>query len=139
MLKQNIFNRVMLNGNKHTSENLVYKSLKKLQKTNKKKNFKEVLIVGLINSSPIVFLKHIKRKRKRNIEFPFLLAIKNRTSYGIKFIITQSNKSKQESFYKKFALELLDSSKSISQTVKKKKSFHQEAFLKKKFSNYRWF
>ena len=39
MLKQNIFNRVMLNGNKHTSENLVYKSLKKLQKTNKKKKF----------------------------------------------------------------------------------------------------
>lgn len=138
MLKKNLFNKIMVNGNKHTSEKLLTKSLKKIQKTNKK-NFKDILQLSFINSAPIVYIKNIKRKRKRNIEFPFLLSLKNRMSYGLKFIVNYSNKNKLGSFYKNFTVEIIDSSKQISQSVKKKKFFHQESFLKKKFANYRWF
>lgn len=139
MLKKKIFNQIMSYGNKHTSEKILFKSIKKIQKLNNKKNFKSILNIAIINSSPIVYLKSIKRKRKRNIEFPFLLNLNNRISYGLKFIINYSNKIKSESFYEKLTLELLNSSKQISQSVKKKHFYHQEAFLKKKFSNYRWF
>ena len=37
MLKLNIFNKIMLNGNKQTSEKLFFKSLKHIQKIHYKK------------------------------------------------------------------------------------------------------
>jgi len=43
MIKNIIFNQVTLNGNKCKSEKLVYKSIKKIQKVNNKKNFKDVI------------------------------------------------------------------------------------------------
>lgn len=139
MFKKTIFNKIMKNGNKQTAEKLLFKSIKKIQKLNKKKNYKDVLKLSIVNSSPVVYLKKIQRKKKRSIEFPFLLSLKNRLSYGLKNIINCSNKINQNSFYHNFTLELLNSSKKISQSVSKQKNVHQESFIKKKFSNYRWF
>ena len=138
MIKNIIFNQTTLNGNKFKSEKLVYKSLKKTQKINKK-NFKELIKTSVINSSPIFYLKSIKRKRRKTTEFPFMLAKKLRTGYGVKFLLHYSNKSKNSSFYNRFNLELLTSSKRSSQSFRKKETIYKETFLKKKFSNYRWF
>ena len=91
MLKINIFNRIMFNGNKQTSEKLFLKSLKQIQKINSKKKFEDIIKLGLINSSPVVYLKIIKRKRKRTVEFPFLLKNQIRLSYGIKLILKNKN------------------------------------------------
>jgi len=65
-LKQNIFNHIMVNGSKETSEKTFFKSLKSIQKDLLKKNFEEILKVSLINSSPTVYMKRIQRKRKTN-------------------------------------------------------------------------
>lgn len=138
-LKENIFNRIMLNGKKQTSEKLFLRSLKKIQKNYTKKNFEDLVKIGLINSAPIIFLKQIKRKRKRTVEFPFLLELNSRMSYGIKHILNNCRKKKSISFYNQLELEFINSAKNISQSVKKKKELHQESFLKKKFANYRWF
>lgn len=138
-LKEKILNQIMLNGNKYTTENLLFKSLKRIQKNYNKKNSKELIKIGIVNSSPVIFLKQIKRKRKRTIEFPFLLNKMSRISYGLKFLIKSSNAKKANLFYKQFELEFVDSSKNLSESSKKKKNIHTESFLKKKFANYRWF
>lgn len=138
-LKKKIFNQIMSNGNKPTSEKIILKSLKQIQKIHTKKKFDELLKLGLINSSPIVYLKHIKRKRKQTIEFPFLLQFNSRLFYGIKFILNNCKSKNSNSFYKQLELELINSSKNLSKSVEKKKNLHQQAFLKKKFANYRWF
>lgn len=139
MLKLNIFNKIMLNGNKQTSEKLFLKTLKQIQKIHYKKKFEDVIKFGLINSSPVVYLKIIKRKRKQTIEFPFLLKDKLRLSYGIKFIVKSCKFTKLKNFYKQLNSELIDSSKSLGLNKESKIHLHQQAFLKKKFSNYRWF
>ena len=139
MIKNIILNQTTLNGNKFKSEKLVYKSLKKTQKINKKKNFKELIKTSVINSSPIFYLKSIKSKRRKTKEFPFMLAKKLRIGYSVKFLLHYSNKSKNSSFYNRFNLELLNSCKKSSQSFKKKETIYKETFLKKKFSNYRWF
>lgn len=138
-IKVNIFNQIMVNGNKQTSEKLFLKSLKSIQKLHNKKKFEELVKIGLINSSPIVYLKYLKRKRKQTVEFPFLLQNKSRISYGIKFILNNCKSKKSLPFYKQLNLEFINSSKNLSQSVEKKKNLHQQAFLKKKFANYRWF
>lgn len=138
-LKNNIYTHIMLNGNKQTSEKLFLKIAKKLQKVENKKKFDDILKNGIINSSPVIFLKQIKRKRKQTSEFPFLLISKSRISYGLKFIVKNCRKLNIDPFYKNFKTELLNSSRLLSQSFKTKISLHKESFLKKKFANYRWF
>ena len=137
--KTHICNHIMENGNKQTSEKLFLKSVKNLQKTENKKKLEDILKTSVINSSPVIFLKQIKRKRKRTVEFPFLLIAKSRVSYGLKFILNNCKKSQIRSFYKQFNVELINSSKFLSSSFKKRVSLHQESFAKKKFANYRWF
>jgi len=138
-LKNSLHTRIMMNGNKQTAEKLFLKSLKKLQKLKVKKEIENVIKLSIINSSPIVFIKRIKRKRKRTVEFPFLLNSSARVSYGIKFIIQQCKSTNTQPFYYNFALECENSANFESISVKKKTLLHQDSFSKKKFATYRWF
>jgi len=138
-LKQSITNLIMINGNKRTSEKVFFKTLKSIQKNQLKKNFEAILKTSLVNSSPLLYVKQIKRKRKRTVEFPFLLNSKLKMSYGIKFLVMNSKKNRAESFYKSFNTELINSSKKTSLSFKQKLELHKEGFAKRKFANYRWF
>lgn len=137
--KNRIHNRIMLNGKKQTSEKLFFKALKKIQKSQNKKKCEDLIKVGLVKSSPVTFLKQIKRNRKRTTEFPFLLHPNSRVAYGLKFILNNCRSTTTKPFYKQLELELVNSSKHSSKSVTKKLFLHQESFLKKKFANYRWF
>ena len=138
-LKQNIFNRIMVNGNKRTSEKVFFKALKLIQKTAPQKSFEAILKTAVINSSPLLYVKQIKRKRKRTIEFPFLLNSRLKLSYAVKLLVLNSKKKKAQSFYKTFNSELLSSSKKVSLSFKQKTDLHKDGFVKRKFANYRWF
>ena len=110
-----------------------------MQKTAFKKNGLDIVKLSLTKSSPIFFIKTIKRKRKRTIEFPFILKPNLRLSYGIKILTSLDKIKNTKEFYNKFNQELLQSAQNVSKSVVKKEFFHKEAFAKKKFSNYRWF
>lgn len=138
-IKNILINLSMINGNKKTSEKLLFKSFKKLQKNFYKKNLKHLIKSGVINSAPILFLKTIKRSRKRSMEFPFLLNTHLRLFYGIKSIIKNCSNKKTKPFYLNFETEFINSVKNTSLSVSKKKELYQEASTKKKFANYRWF
>ncbi len=138
-LKQNIFNRIMVNGNKRTSEKVLFKTLKSIQKNHSKKKFEAIFKTSLVNSSPLLYVKQIKRKRKRTVEFPFLLNSKLKISYAIKSLVLNSKKKKAEPFYKSFNTELLNSSKKTSLSFKQTTDLHKDGFAKRKFANYRWF
>ena len=137
-VKSKLLNNLMLRGKKRTSEKIVLKSLKRFQKSDFKKNSKEFVKISLLNSAPSVQIKQIKKKRK-NIEFPFLLNNELKISYGLKSLIKNSRNKKSQSFYKNFQLELLNSSNLQGNSVNSKKQIHENAFLKKKYANYRWF
>lgn len=138
-VKTKIVNQIMVNGAKSTSEKILINAFKKLQKTTFKKNGLGIVKLSLAKSSPIFFIKTIKRKRKRTIEFPFILKPNLRLSYGIKILTSLDKIKNTKEFYKKFTQELLQSSQNVSKSVVKKEFLHKEAFAKKKFSNYRWF
>jgi len=137
--KNRIHNQIMLNGNKQTSEKLFFKTLKKIQKSQKKKKLEDLIKLGLVKSSPTTFLKQVKRNRKRTTEFPFLLHPNLRVAYGLKFVLNNCKSTTVKPFYETLGLELVNSSKHSSKSVTKKLFLHQESFLKKKFANYRWF
>ena len=139
MIKNNVVNQTTLNGNKFKSEKLIYKSIKKIQKVNKKKDFKNLLKTSIVNTSPIFYLKNIKRKRKKNTEFPFMLLKSLRVSYSFKFLLHHCKNSKPSPLYLKLSNELVQSSKKDSQSVKHIEKLYKDTFAKKKFASYRWF
>ena len=135
MFKKSIYNTIMKDGKKHIAEKVVLKVLKNLQKTSK--NCQSVFKLSVLNSSPILFLKHIKRKRKQTKSFPFILKPELRISYGLKTLISVCRK--KNNFFVNLNQEILDSSNKVGKSFNYKIETHKSAFSKKKFSNYRWF
>ena len=138
-IKNKLLNHLMNGGKKQTSEKIVLKSSKALQKTKRKKNFKEILKLALVNVSPVLIIKTIKRKKKNVIKFPLLIAAPLKFSCGIKSILKSSEIKIPLSFYKKLNLELINVSKLEGTSVEKKKETYKSAFLEKKYAHYRWF
>jgi ribosomal protein S7 len=92
-----------------------------------------------LNSSPFFYIKKIQRKKKKALEFPFLLKNSLKLPYGIKVILLSARIKSTFSFYKKCSLEIINSSKLMSEGVKKKKETYKTAFFTKRYANYRWF
>ena len=129
--KNSFVNQLMLGGNKWKSELILLKTLKKIQKTHKIQiNF--VLKFAVINSSPYFNIKQVQKKKRKKIEFPFLLNTNIRTSHSIKNIVNNKRNKMLHS-------DLLDSVNNQGVSVNLKKKIHKDSFLKKKIANYRWF
>ena len=129
----------MVKGKKHTAENIVFKNLKLLQKSLLKKNFEAIMKLSVVNCSPTLYVKQIQRKRKKSIEFPFLLQPNKKIFYGLRNLINSCRKTRLNKFFINFNEEIVKISTKNSLVFKSKINLHQEAFVKKKFANYRWF
>jgi ribosomal protein S7 len=142
-LKHKIFNLLMINGNKEMCEIFFLKSSKLLQKSLIKNN-KEIIKIGIINSSPVVNIKQVRLKKgkKKNVKkYPFVLDPQNRISLAIKFILeTIKQKGKKSSYlYINLKQEIEASSQNNSNAVTRKDNLQKDTLLNKKYSYYRWF
>merc|ERR1712127_546441 len=105
-------------------EKILKTCVKQLQRKSKKKHL-EILKKSLINSSPVLAIKQIKRRKKKVKEFPFIL--------------NSLKLNKNNSFSSNFSDEILLTSLNKSNTVKLKKDLYEQSFQKKKYANFRWF
>jgi ribosomal protein S7 len=143
-LKHQIFNHLMINGNKETCEKIFLKSSKLLQKS-LFKNHKVFVKIAIINSSPIMNIMQIKinkKNKKENIkEYPYIIDSKIRKSLAIKFIVEILNqkKKKSKSLYLNLLKEFVKNSQNNSNALKKKEDLQKKALLNKKYLYYRWF
>ena len=142
-LKNKLLNHIMVNGNKKTSEKILLKSFKKLQKDSQKQS-KKIFQLAIINSTPIFRLHtfKMKKKRKKKIkEIPAFISNKsNRTSLAIKFLLSKTLENKQLNFFfNKFKKEILLTSQQKGSTIESKNNLQKQILLKKRlFSFYRW-
>jgi small subunit ribosomal protein S7 len=144
LTKNKIINRIMIQGKKSTSEQILFKSFKHLQK-NTNKQIHKIFKLCLINSIPIFKLqisenkKVRKKKRKAIIKPIFLLKPINRSSLGIKYILNSLKKKSNISYDIKLSKEILLSSKNKSETINNVKEINKQVIQNKKyFSRYRW-
>jgi ribosomal protein S7 len=130
-LKDKIYNHLMINGKKHICEKRIFKTLKFLQKKNKKNNI-EIIKMALINLAPIIQLRQIKKKNRKTVtEFPYVLNQKNRISSGIKSITSLLNTNSSH--------EILVIAKKKHELLKTRETKHKQALTKKKYAFFRWF
>lgn len=131
-LKEKMYNHLMSEGNKSTCEKVIFKNIKLLQKTSKK-NHTDLIKLAVINSSPVIQLRQIRKKKRKSIkEFPYVLKKQNRISLGVKMIVKNNETT---SFYE----EILLFSKKRSEVLKIKETKQELALTTKKNIFFRWF
>lgn len=142
--RKKTINCVMNKGGKKTSEKVILKTIKNLQK-NSKKQMKELIQLAIINSIPIFKLHKIenKKQKKRNRkirEVPaFISKQSSRISSSIKFILYSIEKKSNKKFYKKLNLKLLLTAENKGNAIDLKNSLQKQVILKKHlFNYYRW-
>lgn len=139
-IKSKFLNKIIVKGQKQSSENELLKCFKSLQKSQRSKSSLEIFTSSITNSSPFFQLKKIKSKRRKNeIEIPFFLNEDLRLFYGIKNLIKNTNFMKQMSFYRRLNIELLKGADLKGQSLKNTSKLHKDVFVKKKYARYRWF
>lgn len=127
-----MYNHLMSEGNKSTCEKVIFKNIKLLQKTSKK-NHTDLIKLAVINSSPVIQLRQIRKKKRKSIkEFPYVLKKQNRISLGVKMIVKNNETT---SFYE----EILLFSKKRSEVLKIKETKQELALTTKKNIFFRWF
>lgn len=125
ILKNRIINIFMKNGKKRTSEKILLRSSKLLQKSSSK-NFQNLVQLAIINTTSAFkineqVMKKGKRKSKK-VTPSFIVKDSLRIMTALKFIrnTVQRNKS-STSLYKDLANEILASFSSKSQSIEQKK------------------
>jgi ribosomal protein S7 len=135
LLKYKLYNYLLLKGNKNKCEKIVLKSSKLIQKFSNK-NHKDLIKIAIINNSPVMQIKQIKRKRKKLKEFPLILSKKIRIFLAIKLILKISNKTTR--FSNILKKEILLSAAYQSNNVKTTTTTQEQALKLKKYAHYRW-
>jgi len=133
--KIKILNSLMLNGKKVSSEKLLNKSFKYLQK-NTKKSSPLIFKVAFKNTMTSISQTSVKR-RKNNLSIPFFLRKQKRIPHLIKLICSTSRYSGSiSSDLSREVLNLCHNKGNIKANIK---SFNQKHFTNKNFSHFRWF
>nr|UDP55447.1 ribosomal protein S7 [Schizostauron trachyderma] len=144
-IQSKLINHLMGGGKKNTSEKILLKSFKDLQKSSKKKSIK-IVKLALIYSTSIFKLHKIKnkkvKKRANSVrEIPAFISNKHsRASSSLKLIISNVRKKKEYNFYKKLKNEIILNAENKSSSSVTLKNELQKSILAKKhyFLYYRW-
>jgi ribosomal protein S7 len=140
-IKSKLTTHVVIGGGKKTSEKILLKSFKELQKTLTKDS--EKLFRSAVLKSLPIFQTHVfyNKDTKQTKELPRILRNKSsRVSKSIKFILQNDKKTKNSiDFYIQFKENVILASRGRSEAVIKKNEEHTKALkLKKYLRHFRW-
>ena len=144
-IKKKILNHIMVDGKKKTSEKLLLKSIKELNRSSKKK-VKKLVQLGIVHTTPI-FKLHIstnKKQRKRNRKIrilpSFISQTQVRTSLALRLILSNINKKRSNTqFYQNLKQTILLAATQEKLIIEMKNEIQKKALLNKRyFRYYRW-
>lgn len=133
MHKIKILNLLIINGKKKTSEHILIKVLKNIQKLSNKQS-KKIVKLALIFSTPFFKIhKIINNKRKYIKQIPtIIINEKARISLAIKFILKSIDDKKFNSFHVNLYENILLTAKNQGLITQKKNEFQKQVLLLKK-------
>jgi small subunit ribosomal protein S7 len=130
-----LINRILKKGKKLLAKRIVYKAFEFIEfRTNQ--NPLSILEKAIRNSSPRVQLK-AKRIGGATYQVPTLVSKFNSTNVSIRWIVEYSRKRAGKGMSLKLANELLEASKGLGNTIKKKEETHKMAEANKAFAQFR--
>ena len=139
-MSKKIINQLTISGKSAISEKIWLKSLKLFYKSFAK-NHKKAINQALINITPLIKIKQLKKKKKRLElkEFPYIINNKSRVSLALKFFLNKTKNKNEINMHQKLVNELITVADKSSVSINKRKNLYEYAFIKKKYFYYRWF
>ena len=129
-------NRVMLNGKKSVSENIVYSALNLvLEKTNKKPI--EYFHSALENVKPGLEVRS-RRVGGATYQVPMEVRPIRAQALAMKWIVNSAKQRKEKTMKERVANELIDAFNNKGNAVKKREDAHKMADANRAFSHFRW-
>lgn len=130
-------NHLMVDGKKEKAEKILLSSFSALyQKEKKDPVF--IFLQAIENSKPFVEVRSVRRGGA-TYQIPIPCPEKRGISLSMKFILESARKKKGEDFSKNLSTILLESSKNLGESVKKRELLHTVALKNRSFTHFRWF
>ena len=129
-------NRIMLNGKKSVSENIVYNALNIVsEKTNKKPI--EYFHIALENVKPSLEVRS-RRVGGATYQVPVEVRPVRSQALAMKWIVDSARKRRDKTMKERIAYELMDAFNKKGNAVKKREDIHKMAESNRAFSHFRW-
>lgn len=135
-LTRKFINHLMYDGKKEKAEKIFLNSLNIIRLKEQKDGI-FVLFRALDNSRPLIELRSVRRGGA-TYQVPVPLKENRSISLGIKWILEAARK-KKGSFSETLSQALIESSKNIGESVKKREAVHGVALKNRSFTHFRWF
>ena len=129
-------NRLMIRGQKHTAERIVYNALQfAAEQVNSSPD--EALERAIRNAAPLVMVKS-RRVGGATYQVPMEVQEDRGRALGMRWLIASARARSGKSMEEKLASELVDAIQGRGVTIKKREDIHRMAEANKAFAHYRW-
>jgi small subunit ribosomal protein S7 len=136
-LLRKFMNHLMVDGKKGKAEKILIQTFCLLQ-TKEEKSPLEILLRAIENTKPSVEVRSVRRGGA-TYQIPIPLKEKRAISLGIKWLVQAARKKQPSSMVFTLASILVEASKNVGESVKKKENLHQVALKNRSLTHFRWF
>jgi small subunit ribosomal protein S7 len=131
-----LVNKVLLRGQRSTSEHIVYKALDEISR---KTGGDPVTVLkrAVENVRPQLEVKS-RRVGGATYQVPVEVRPRRATTLAIRWIVGYSRQRREKTMAERLAGEILDASNNIGASVKRREDMHKMAESNRAFAHYRW-
>jgi len=131
-----LINKLLMQGKKGISEQIVYGSLKILKDKTKEDPI-GILDKCLDNVRPVLEVKS-RRVGGATYQVPVEVTPDRANALALRWIISYARKRREKTMADRLAGEILDGASNTGNSIKKKEDLHKMAEANKAFAHYRW-
>lgn len=131
-----LINRILKSGKKTIAKKIVYQAFEIIEKKTNEDPLK-VFEIAIRHTSPMVEVK-ARRVGGSTYQVPIEVSGFRATNLSLRWIIRYANQRVGRSMSIKLANEIIDASKEIGNTIKKKEETHRMAEANKAFAHFRY-
>ena len=129
-------NKIMMRGQKATSERIVYNALQ-IASGQLEKEPRDVLEQAIRNATPLLMVRS-RRVGGATYQVPLEVEAERGQKLAMRWIITSVRGRSGKSMAEKLADELIDAFQGRGVTIKKREDVHKMAQANKAFAHFRW-
>ena len=131
-----IINRIMLDGKKRKAESIFNNCWFSIE-SKSESSATVVLEKALLNVSPTLEVRSV-RIAGSTYQIPFPIPFNRQQSLGISWIVKSARNRSERHMAVRLAEELMDASKGVGTSVRKRNELHKIAEANRAFAHYRW-
>src|SRR5947207_11270758 len=129
-------NKIMMRGKKSTAERIVYTAMG-LVETRLRRNPVDIFETAMRNATPVLEVKP-RRVGGATYQVPVEIRGERRVALAMRWLIGSARARTGRTMADKLAGELLDASRGLGATVKRREDIHKMAEANRAFAHYRW-